>query len=58
VEKESLEEYAYTGKDGRPGSVQISVKSKGDKMTAVIYFTDTEHLYHFVGPAWLRPFVQ
>jgi hypothetical protein len=58
VEKEILEEYAYVGKDGRPGSVRISVKSKGGRMTAVIYFADTEHLYHFVSPAWLKPFVR
>lgn len=57
IEQEIVEEYAYTGKDGKPDSVQIAVRDKsGTDITATIDFKDMAQHDNFICPAWLTVF--
>jgi len=55
IEREMLEQYAYTDKNGKSASVQIVVREKGVDMTASIDFRDAEQFTNFICPAWLTP---
>jgi len=48
-----LEEYKYTGKDGRPYTAQIVITVKLGSMTANIDFKDAEQYENFICPEWL-----
>ncbi len=53
IEAEILEEYAYTGKNGRADAVQLVIREKGDMMTAVIDFRNTDQQMNFAAPPYL-----
>lgn len=53
IEREILEEYAYTDEKGNHDTVRIELRGKGLEMTAVIEFKDTGQHRNFVCPAWL-----
>jgi len=53
IEREILEEYSYTDRNGHSDEVQIVITAKDDTMTAVIDFKDTEQHSNFICPAWL-----
>lgn len=53
VEREIVEEYAYTDKTGRRDTVQIAVTIKTDGITATIDFRDTEQYEKFTCPEWI-----
>jgi len=53
TEREILEEYSYTDRNGYSGEVQIVIAAKDDDVTAVIDFKDTEQHSNFICPAWL-----
>ena len=53
IEREFLEEYSYTDRNGHSDEVQIVITAKDDTMTAVIDFKDTEQHCNFICPAWL-----
>lgn len=51
--QEILEEYNYTGRNGKPDMVQIAVTIKNEAVTAIIEFKDAEQHENFIEPAWL-----
>jgi len=53
TEREILEEYSYTDRNGHSDEVQIVITAKDDTMTAIIDFKDTEQHSIFICPAWL-----
>ena len=53
ISREILEEYRYTGKNGKSAAVQIAVTEKDESMRAVIDFKDAEQYENFIEPAWL-----
>ncbi len=53
IETEILEIYAYTGKNGRADAVQLVIREKGNTMTAVIDFRNSEHQENFAAPPYL-----
>jgi len=55
IEREILEEYSYTDKNGKTDSVQIVVREEALRTTANIDFKDAEQHKDFVRPAWLEP---
>ena len=54
--REILEEYGYTGKNGKSDTAQIVVIIKDETMIATIDFNDPDHYENFIEPTWLiRP---
>jgi len=53
AEREILEEYAYTGKDGQTGSQRIVVRMQSGEMTVEIEFGDVKEFENFVFPDWV-----
>jgi hypothetical protein len=53
IEREILEDYAYTDKNGLPGYVIIIMTDNGNTTTATIDFEDTAQYENFICPVWL-----
>lgn len=55
IEQEIVEDYDYTDKKGKPGTVQIAIMVNESGMTATIDFKDAMQCADFVHPAWILP---
>ncbi len=53
IEKEIIEEYAYTGKNSVTDTVKIAIVEKNGATTAEIDFSSDEQFKNFVAPVWL-----
>lgn len=54
IERETLEEYAYTDKNGLPDHVQIVITDKADTTTGTIDFNNVCQYENFPCPVWLE----
>lgn len=55
--RETLIEYSYTGKNGKPDALQIVVIEKDGSIHASIEFKDTEQYENFIKPAWITELI-